>query len=141
MYRALVLLLVACGPGPLQPAEVDLGCTPQYEPTYHDVWSQTLRFDCGIGGCHRGDQARGSLDLSNEETARDELLEPGQDRVIPGDPEHSLMIMRVFTDIEEYQMPPGSPLSDAEQCALALWVADGAEGTPPDAGVDVDAAP
>jgi hypothetical protein len=125
MYRLALTLLAACGPGPLPVAEVDRDCTPQYQPTYQDVYQNTFRSDCGVGGCHAGAAPRAGLDLSDEATARAQLLEEGL--VIPGDPEHSEMIMRVFTTIDEYVMPRGEPLSEAEQCALALWVLDGAE--------------
>jgi hypothetical protein len=122
------LLALAGCPGPeLEPAEIDPDCTPQYEPTFANVFASTLEPDCSPSGCHRGVVPRGDMDLSEIDTAYAELLEEGEDRVIPGDPENSELVMRLFTSEGSFVMPPGEPLVDAEQCAVALWVLMGAE--------------
>ena len=121
----LALCLGGC-PAELEPADVDPDCTPQYEPTYQNVYANTLEPDCSPFGCHNGPNASGDMDLAEMDTAYDELFE--QDRIIPGDPVHSELVMRVFTSESEFLMPPGTtPLSEPEQCALALWVLAGAE--------------
>ena len=51
-------------------------------------------------------------------------------RVKPGDPGCSEMIVRVTSEGESYQMPPGDALPVAEQCALIQWVNDGAPPPP-----------
>jgi hypothetical protein len=132
MYRRLALLallpLGACG-DPLEPAPVDRACTPQYQPTFDNVFANTLMPNCAVSGCHSEAQARGGFNAEEIEHAYDELV--GDGRVIPGDPENSEMIMRVFSKSSEWQMPPPGedeePLSEAEKCALALWVLEGAE--------------
>ena len=137
MLRLLpfVLLLGAygCGPAPLQCADLErddggmLTCTPQYEPTFENVFDNTLRTDCALGGCHAGARPRAGLDLSEIETAYDDLLEVGEDRVIPGDTECSGVVARMFTTDSDWHMPPGETLLDSEKCAVAQWVEMGAQ--------------
>ena len=125
VLAGLAVCLAGC-PAELEPADVDPDCTPQYEPTYANVYANTLEPDCSPFGCHNGPTASGGMDLAEVDTAYDELFE--QDRIIAGDPVHSELVMRVFTSESEFLMPPGqTPLADAEQCALALWVLAGAE--------------
>lgn len=124
MYRLLPLfLLVACGEE-LAPADFDPACVPQYEPTFTNVFENTLRVDCAVSGCHNGVAARAGLDMSTIDGAYDELVEGGL--VIPGDPVNSLMTMRIFAK-NQFVMPPGDPLADAEQCAVGQWIAAGAD--------------
>jgi hypothetical protein len=120
----VALLLGGCG-DPLEPAPVDRACTPQYQPSFANVHANTLVPDCAVSGCHNATSARGGMDLSEIERAFDEI---GR-RVEPGDPEHSEVIMRVFSRSAEWRMPPGGDheLADTEKCALALWVLDGAQ--------------
>jgi len=128
MFSRAVLLVVALAlagcPAELEPADVDPDCTPQYEPTFANVFDNTLVPDCSPSGCHSGPVPKAGMDLSEIDVAHAELLDG---RVIPGDPEHSELVMRIFTDDRSFLMPVGDPLSDAEQCAAALWVLGGAE--------------
>jgi hypothetical protein len=80
---------------------------------------------------------KGGMTFSTIDNAYGELLEPGQDRVIPGDPSCSIMIIRTHATDFSIKMPPGSSLPEAEKCALVQWVAQGASRTP----VVYDAAP
>lgn len=110
-------------------AEIDPACTPQYEPTFANVYANTIEPKCAVSSaCHAGASPKGGLDLSDPDVAHAALLADGEDRVIPGEPSCSEMIMRVSTSSRQFLMPPGSPLSEAERCALAQWVLDGAPG-------------
>ena len=123
----LGLALAGC-PATLEPADVDPDCTPQYEPTFANVYANTLEPQCSPFGCHREPTPSGNMDLGTIDVAYAELLEEGEDRVLPGDPEHSEMVMRIFTRESEFKMPPGpTPMPEEEQCAVALWVLMGAE--------------
>jgi len=69
--------------------------------------------------CH-GDSRKGELDLRSRETA----LAGGEHGavIVPGEPNKSPMIKRVFFE----EMPPKDPLSDDESEILEQWIADGA---------------
>jgi hypothetical protein len=138
MLRLLPLVLAlgatGCGPDPLTCAELEretaggmLTCTPQYAPTFDNVFTNTLEPDCALGGCHAGARPRAGLDLSEIETAYEGLLAAGQERVILGDPECSEVVSRMATTDSDWHMPPGERLSDAEICAVAQWIEAGAQ--------------
>ncbi len=135
---AVAATLAGCGGDTLTCVEVDLACAPAYEPTFDNVFDQTLLPSCGLTNvCHAGANPKGGLDLSDREIAYQQLVEGGEDLVIPGEPSCSVMIERVFTTSSRLRMPRGSTLPDAHKCALALWVGNGAlRGDVPDAGVD-----
>ncbi len=136
---ALAPLGLGCGPPPLECVEVALDCAPQYPPTFANVYANTLDDDCSASACHDAVAPKGGLDLSEIETAYDELLDG---RVTPGDVSCSELTMRLFTDIAEWHMPRGETLSDSEKCAVAQWVSAGAlRADAPDAGILPDASP
>ena len=55
------------------------------------------------------------------------LLEPAdtEPRVFAGDPGCSPLLQRLHSDDTALQMPPGTPLSEPELCAVVRWVAEG----------------
>lgn len=78
--------------------------------------------------CHGPDEAKGGLRLTGIEPAA-KVLESGARAVVPGEPEHSEMIVRVRSDDPDRQMPPpgkGEPLTSAESAILERWIAEGA---------------
>jgi hypothetical protein len=110
--------------------EVSTSCDPLYEPTFDNVWQNTLSVSCAVGStCHTASGDRGGLTLDTADGAYSDLLgESGDDaRVLSGDPGCSEMIRRIVADDSGDLMPPGSPLSEAERCAVIQWVANGAE--------------
>ena len=125
---AAVVLLGGCPSDP-PPActttAIDLACTPQYMPTFTNVFDNTLKMDCGSGrnSCHSA-SGDGDMSLADPDTAYSSLLEG---RVTPGDPACSELIVRTHDLGTDYQMPPGGALSAAERCALVQWVAAGAQ--------------
>jgi hypothetical protein len=129
---ALAVLLAACG-GEDVPAcvTVDTDCTPQlYLPTFDNVYTMTLTTSCGTdrSSCHSASGESG-LSFADEQTAYHNLLDT--DRVEPGNPGCSEMIVRVTSVGASYQMPQGpasSALSAGDQCSLIKWVAAGAPG-------------
>ncbi len=62
--------------------------------------------------------------LDEIDAAWSALVDDG--RVLPGDAACSLLITRLEADDPAAAMPPGSPLSEAERCAVRQWVDDGA---------------
>jgi hypothetical protein len=124
--------------------QVSAACAPLYPPTFENVYSMTLVPKCGSGArsCHSDSGMKGGMTFSTIDNAYAALLEPGQDRVIPGDPSCSVMIIRTHSLDFSIKMPPGSSLQAPELCALVQWVANGAERTPgvPDAAPDASPA-
>lgn len=126
----LVLALAGC-PGGDPPAcvEVDTTCQPLYVPTFENVYANTLFEHCGSqrSSCHSAAGMKGGMTFEDPQHAFDALT---AGRVKPGDPGCSEMIVRVTSEGESYQMPPGDALPVAEQCALIQWVNDGAPPPP-----------
>ena len=104
-------------------ASVTTECQPLYAPNYDEVFNRTLKPTCALAGgaCHAADGAMGGLVFADADDAFDLLLD-GR-RVLPGDPACSVLIKRLVLG----EMPPGKPLSAAEQCAIVQWVAGGAK--------------
>ena len=127
MYLVAVVLLGGCPSDPAPACTttaVDLGCTPQYMPTFTNVYENTLKMDCGSGrnSCHSA-SGDGDMSLADPDIAYTSLLDG---RVVPGDPTCSELIVRTHDLGTNYQMPPGGAISAAERCALVQWVAAGA---------------
>lgn len=134
-YVALAMTIVVtagCSSG-ADPTEcndaITATCNPQYPPTFQNVYDFTLAPHCGSGAraCHSDQGMAGGMSFATIDQAYAELLEPGQDRVIPGDIHCSIMLIRVMSDDNSIKMPRGSSLEPAEQCALIQWVDQGAQ--------------
>jgi Planctomycete cytochrome C len=119
-------------PGSACLPELERDCNLAYQPTFDAFFENRLGKTCGSaqsgGSCHGANARMGGLDLSTANTAYDHLLGIADEkpRVIPGDPECSLLMQRL-----EGQgggvMPPGAPLSAAERCSILRWIDQGAE--------------
>jgi hypothetical protein len=131
MYRVSLAVLCAALAG--CPAEeppacitVDTACAPLYEPTFDNVYAMTIKNGCGSdrSACHSA-AGQGGVSFADPQSAYDGLR---LGLVKPGDPGCSEMIVRTSSPGEDYEMPPGAPLSPAARCALIQWVAAGAPG-------------
>jgi hypothetical protein len=125
---ALSAALAGCpDDGPPACVTVETSCTPLYEPTFDNVFNNTLRAGCGseLDACHSAAGA-GRMSLADPATAHASLL---AGRVTPGDPGCSELIVRTGAPGKDYQMPPGIALGATEHCALILWVQAGAPGS------------
>lgn len=127
--RLSILAAVLAGGCPSEPPAcitVDTACAPLYQPTFDNVFANTIREGCGSArsACHASGGA-GGMSLASPDTAHQSLR---AGHVVPGDPGCSELIVRTSSPGEDYQMPPGTPLSPAERCALIQWVAAGAPG-------------
>ena len=128
MRLALALLLLGpalagCGD---ECVEIDLECTPQYEPTFDNIYNNTLSPRCGLPGtaCHAAEGARGGLILDDPEVAYERLVEGG--RVIPGDAACSEITRRIDPAGPGPRMPPGGMLDPGVVCAIEQWIENGA---------------
>lgn len=91
---------------------------------------------CAVTGCHIGQSAFGSLDLSSADRAFENLvgvpatLNPELSRVEPGDPDNSFLIIKLEggARLVGSQMPLDRPPLGAAQIQLVRdWIAAGAE--------------
>jgi hypothetical protein len=124
----LAALLVGCAPPCLD--DLDAACAPLYEPTWDNVYERTLVGSCSSGGstCHSAQGAQGDFATGDQDATYARLLgTDGSAPLLEADDAACSLLVRVVrsTDVNE-QMPPGSPLSDAEACAIQQWVDGGA---------------
>lgn len=126
-------VLAGCSSDPPRCITVDTSCAPGYVPTFDNVYANTLNVSCGStnSSCHSAAGHMAGLSFETEATAYAGLLapstiDPDRQRVDPGDPSCSVMIVRTDSPGASYQMPIGDPLSAVERCALIQWVANGA---------------
>lgn len=80
-------------------------------------------------GCHGADSAGRKADLRLDE--RDAAVESGS--IVPGDPDSSVMLDRIFSDDPEEVMPPPAikkVLTVEQKELLKQWIAEGAEYEP-----------
>lgn len=110
--------------------DLSTDCAPLYEPSYEQVFSRTLAPTCAPPGsaCHAASGAKGGLVFEDADQAYAMLLgqTDGEQRVLPGDPACSPLVIRLEAD-DSTVMPPGAALSAAERCSVIQWIANGAE--------------
>jgi len=125
----VVCLLAGCPSTPPPECKtVDTTCAPGYVPTFTNVYNNTIKNGCGStkSNCHSASNHAGGISFATQDDAYAALLDATRRRVVPGDPGCSEMIVRTDSPGEDYQMPPGDPLSVPERCALIQWVVQGA---------------
>lgn len=135
MLLPTLVLLAALGCGPTAPDECLLAtntdCAVGFPPTYANIFQQSLRSTCGGPGvsCHGLDGAKAGLVFASEQESYDLLLGNvgSRPRVIPGDPDASLLVQRIECSSPQRRMPLNSdPLPTTVRCAIVKWIADGA---------------
>ena len=136
-FLTLALMLSAsCSDGTVEPDTCSITlpestCTPLYEPTYENVFNQTIQPKCAFAGgvCHAAEGAQGGLVLDDPDVAYDMLVQSNSTsaRVLAGDPECSLLVERLVTGDPIALMPPGNALEEPEVCAIVTWIRNGAE--------------
>lgn len=115
--------------------------TTPVEPTWGAIYDRIVARSCAFVLCHDAETAAGALDLSTPAIAHAALLSPaagrlcgptGATRVVPGDPEASLLIHKLRGVAPEgrlcgSRMPSaGSHLSASRVETLEAWIRDGA---------------
>ncbi len=81
--------------------------------------------------CHGPDDSKGGLTLTSLESAMKEL-ESGAQGIVPGNPEASEVIRRLFSTDPKEQMPPPKhrakhPVAASQIAMLKRWIAEGAK--------------
>jgi hypothetical protein len=102
---------------------LDPACLPQYQPTFQNVYSNTIQQDCGSseGSCHGSSDSDSGLSFADAPTAYQALV----DHVKAGDAACSELVVRTHDTGQDYSMPPDEPLGESERCALLQWVLAG----------------
>jgi hypothetical protein len=103
------------------------------DPTLTTLDEEVFQGSCAFDSCHGGPAPQAGLDLSSTSAAFATLVNvDGEDadvvRVVPGDPDNSLLYQLLLVGVEEArQMPVGDQLPDNEIEAIRQWIEDGAE--------------
>lgn len=129
---AFIAIVGACGSTAGEPALVcvdaanDLACTPAYEPTFANIFEQTLKPRCGYGGsaCHTSTGRQRGIVFAEPDEGYATLKQTFAVR--PGRPDCSPAIHRIDATDPNVRMPPGEALEPAVRCAVVQWIAAGA---------------
>ena len=130
-HAPLCLLMLGtvagCGPSNACAQNVATDCTPLYEPTFDNLYTNTLHPTCALpgGSCHATEGHMGGLSFDDANTAY-ALLLGAAGGVMPGNAACSLVVERVLSTDPRRSMPPGKSLSVAEQCVFVRWAQQGA---------------
>jgi hypothetical protein len=112
---------------------LSLDCTATFPATYDAIYDGVLGPTCAANSaCHMGpaDKAGNGLVLSNRDDAYEYLLgtKDGRARVIPGNPECSILEQRLESDDVNFRMPKlGDKLDIGDRCPIRQWIHDGAK--------------
>ncbi|MCG8420456.1 MAG: hypothetical protein MJE77_21185 [Proteobacteria bacterium] len=132
LLAGLFCLLAVCGACSDSDAcvEVTADCVPLYQPTFENVFTNTLVAKCGVAGsaCHAREGARAGLIFADIDQAHDLLTGSGgaAARVDSESLGCGVLLARVAADDPARVMPPGNKLMDSEICAIATWIEMGA---------------
>lgn len=114
-------------------ADVSRECDLAFSPTYDAFFDNLLGRTCGAsstgGSCHGPEGGMAGLFLHDRDMAYDYLLGDvdGRARVVPSDPECSVLVQRITSEDPDFAMPPGAPLIAEERCSIVRWIDMGAE--------------
>lgn len=125
--------LIGCGPAEPDECLLDVStdCDVRFPPTYANIYRESFRATCGGPGtsCHGPDGAMAGLIFASEQQSYDLLLGnvDGRARVVPFDPNGSLLLQRLECSSPQPRMPLNSdPLPATVRCAIAQWIEAGA---------------
>lgn len=108
-------------------ALVDTECQPLYQPTFDNIFQNTLLPSCGVAGvaCHAPEGNAGGLVLADAEASY-QAITGDNPRIDLDNVGCGPLLSRISSSDPSYQMPPSAPLAEAELCAIRQWVVAGA---------------
>ena len=96
---------------------------PNSNVSYGQHVQPTFDQACNYSGCHDDGQHQSDLRLTNyDNTVR---MLPGI--VYPGDPSHSLLVLRIQGSITPRMPPDGNGLNDNQINGIRSWIVEGAK--------------
>lgn len=120
----------ACSDDELVCADVTAECAPLYEPTFDNIYTNTLQQRCDVPGtaCHAREGAQGGLVFADIDESYELLTGQADGRVRVNSDELGcgVLLSRLGSTDPSWGMPPAAPLSDAELCAIVQWIENGA---------------
>jgi hypothetical protein len=126
----LAVFFVSCADRIVTECEQEGELPAGVEVTFSEIQSEIFTRSCAIPGCHSGQFAAASLDLSEPE-AYDNLVniasrqEPSLMLVAPGKSAQSYIVSKMKGDGTSV-MPPGGALDDAVIQSVVTWIDNGA---------------
>jgi Planctomycete cytochrome C len=136
----VALVLAACGADDGEQAppacltDLDADCTASIPSTFDSVYTGIVQPSCGVSGgipaCHSAESKQSGLDLSTPARAYDGLLgkKDGDARVLPRDPDCSMLMQRLEADDDTFRMPLDTErLAPGLRCAVQQWIEAGAK--------------
>ena len=111
------------------------GCPPDepcIETTLSALQDEVFTGSCATSSCHGGAAPSRNLDMNpgatHAATVDVEAVEPGFTRVVPGDPENSLLYQVLLDGVgNTRRMPPGFSLAGCEVSSVRVWLEEGAQ--------------
>ncbi len=122
MRELIVVALFAVGCSSAEePCEpIDTSCTPQYEATFENIHARTLTPSCAnSASCHASETSSGGFSLADPDDGFGALAQFSEGGSC------GALAVRITSASAAFQMPPGRPLSEGEQCAILLWIEAG----------------
>lgn len=117
-------------------AHTVVGCAEPIDPTFPSIQENVFDQSCAFSSCHSGYAADGELDLTAGAAYANLINVPSEEedgwvRVVPGDPDASLLYQALLGPVGEVgQMPDGytpeDPYDPAKAEAIRQWIEDGA---------------
>lgn len=131
-WSAAALCVLASGALACSDDDAPRDAGAQAPPTLADVQARLLTPSCSFDACHGQINPKRDLNLANVDASMASLINvpgdvPGTTRVIPGDPDNSMLLQVLERQVADVrQMPPGFPVEDATLDMVRAWIAAGA---------------
>jgi len=105
--------------------------TPPTGATLAAIQASVFTPTCAVAGCHFGATPAGGMNLEDGQTLGNVVNVPSvgmptMDRVEPGDPDNSFLILRIEGTVAPQMPLIGAPLDQAVINDIRQWISDGA---------------
>jgi hypothetical protein len=99
--------------------------------TFAEIQANVFTPTCAVGGCHSGGAPAGGMNLEDGQAFNNIVNvasqgNPAMDRVEPGDPDNSYLVLRIEGSVAPQMPLGGAALSQALIDDIREWISDGA---------------